>query len=254
MEPAKISEEISRMLHLETFPVAITLYRDRSEMRRPPLKTKHNFCQLISMARFKDRTNTTVAENEVCAMGACCLGLIKTPESFTSGKAAYQVYTGSREAAVRFMSNVYKIGDRGKQYDGVKVAPLSSIKEDEEASALVMYVTPLQAMSLIHASLWDNGEKVTADSVAEGAMCSAIAFAVEKQKPIVAFPCTGDRTYSGTQNHELVYAAPYAWAKEKLVGNLEKVIAGATVPVAPYMYWTPVMDSDYTLSPKMFDD
>ena len=255
MEPAKIAEELTRILRLETHPVAVTVYRDRNEMKRKPLKQKHNICQLLSMARFNGRTNSSVAETQVCAMGACCLGLIKTPQSFSSGKAAYHVYTGTREAAVRFMSNVYKIGDAGRKYDSVMVKPLFSVKDDEDASVLVIYVNPLQAMCLIHASLWDDGEKVAADTVAEGALCSAIAYALDKNKPIIGFPCTGDRSYSGTQNHELVYAAPYAWAKEKLLNNLTQVIKGgaSAVPMAPYMYWTPVMDGDYTITEEMIN-
>lgn len=255
MDPKQMAEELTRMLRLETNPVAVTVYKDRTEMKRKPLKQKHNMCQLLSMARFNNRTNTSVPENQVCAMGACCLGLIRTPDSFTSGKAAYNVYTGSHEAAVRFMSNVYKIGDEGKKYDSVMVKPLADMKESDEGSAVVIYVNPLQAMCLIHASLWDDGEKVTADTVAEGALCSAIGYAIEKQKPIVGFPCTGDRSYSGTQNHELVYVAPYSWAKKSLAENLAKVLAGGAscVPMAPYMYWTPIMDDDYTITQQMLD-
>jgi uncharacterized protein (DUF169 family) len=30
-----------------------------------------------------------------------------------------------------------------------------------------------------------------------------------KDKPIVGFPCAGERMFGGTQNHELVFVAPY---------------------------------------------
>lgn len=108
----------------------------------------------------------------ICAFGAACLGLIETPEVITSGKAGLGIYTGNPEVAENFMSNVFKIGDSGKQYDAVIVKPLAEVTEDDNPQAVIIYVNPAQAMRLIHASSYDTGDKITADTVAEGAMCS----------------------------------------------------------------------------------
>lgn len=249
MNPKEISDSVVRILHLETYPVAVKMYADRKECSRHPLAQKHNFCQLVNLARTAQRENASVADNMICAFGASCIGLMRTPEVITSGKAAVGAYVDDPEVAKKFMGNVYRIGDTGKAYDAVRVKPLGEIKEGEEPDAVIMYVNPVQAMRLIHAYTYDTGEKITADTVAEGAMCSSVGFAVKEGKATVGFPCAGDRIFGGTQNHELVFAAPYNWVKEKMIHNLEATAKGgfSVVPIPPNMHWTPSMPSGYTV-------
>ncbi|NMC54303.1 MAG: DUF169 domain-containing protein [Chloroflexi bacterium] len=252
MQPKEISESIVRILHLETEPVAVKMYKDRKDLPKHPQNIKQNFCQLVSIARYQGRGNSSTADNMICAFGAACLGLIETPEVISSGKAAVGVYTGTQEAAKNFMANAFKIGDTGRAYDAVMVKPLSEVEESDEPDAVIMYVNPAQAMRLIHSCAYDTGEKITADTVAEGAMCSCTGFSIANQKPIVGFPCAGDRIFGGTQNHELVFTAPYSLVKEKLVDRLEKTAAGgfSVFPVPPNMHWTPAMPPAYTVQPE----
>jgi uncharacterized protein (DUF169 family) len=246
------AENIVRILHLETQPVAVQVYKDRADLPRNPQNIQQNFCQLTSIARYQGRGNSSVADKMICAFGAACLGLIETPEVISSGKAAMGVYTGSAEASKNFMGNVFKIGDSGKQYDAVMVKPLSDVSDKDAPKAVIMYVNPAQAMRLIHACAYDDGEKITADTVAEGAMCSCVGYAIANQKPTVGFPCAGDRIFGGTQNHELVFVAPYDMVMETLVDRLEKTAAGgfSVFPVPPNMHWTPAMPPTYSIQPE----
>jgi len=252
MNPKEASEKIVKILHLETEPVAVQVYKDRKDLPRHPQNIQQNFCQLVSIARYQGRGNSGVAESMICAFGAACLGLIKTPEVIESGNAALGIYTATPEASKKFMSNVFRIGDQGKKYDAVMVKPLIEVNETDKPQAVIMYVNPAQAMRLIHSCTYDNGEKVTADTVAEGAMCSCVGFAIEKQKPTVGFPCAGDRIFGGTQNHELVFVVPYSMVTDTLVDHLEKTAAGgfSVFPVPPYMYWTPSMPPSYSIQPE----
>lgn len=251
MNPKEISEKIVSILHLETEPVAIKMYKDRKDLPRHPQNIKQNFCQLVSMARYQGRSNSSVADSMICAFGASCLGLIETPEVITSGKAALGVYTADEKASKKFMSNVFRIGDKGKKYDGVMIKPLAAV-ESEEPDAVIIYVNPAQAMRLIHTCTYDNGEKVTGDTVAEGAMCSCTAYSIAEGKPSVGFPCAGDRIFGGVQNHELVFTLPYKMVNDKFIEALEKTAAGgfSVFPVPPNMYWTPAMPPSYTVQPE----
>jgi uncharacterized protein (DUF169 family) len=252
MNPKETAENIVRILHLETQPVAIQVYKDRADLPRRPQNIQQNFCQLVSIARYQGRGNSSVADKMICAFGASCLGLIETPEVISSGKAALGVYTGNETAAKNFMANVFKIGDTGKQYDGVMVKPLAEVGEGDEPQAVLLYVNPAQAMRLIHSCAYATGDKITADTVAEGAMCSCVGFAIANQKPTVGFPCAGDRIFGGTQNHEMVFAAPYRMVMEELADHLEKTAAGgfSVFPVPPNMHWTPSMPPTYTVQPE----
>ncbi|REG10421.1 DUF169 domain-containing protein [Pelolinea submarina] len=255
MNPSEISQSIISILHLETQPVAVKMYKDKADLPRHTQNIQQNFCQLVSIARYQGRGNSGTAESMICAFGAACLGLIETPEVISSGKAGLGIYTGNPQAAKNFMSNVFKIGDSGKQYEAVMVKPLAEVAPDEQPDAVIIYVNPAQAMRLIHASTYDTGEKITADTVAEGAMCSCTAFAIANQKPTVGFPCAGDRIFGGTQNHELVYTAPYSLVTGKLVENLEATAKGgfSVFPVPPNMHWTPAMPPAYTIQPEYLD-
>ena len=247
MNYTEVNQKLYEILHLDTAPVAITMYEDQGQMPRKPMNYKLNLCQLVSIARYQQRSNTGVPEKMICSMGAACVGLIDTPEAISSGKAAVGAYCADEEAGKKFMANTFKLGDSGKHYDGVYVQPLAEVTEDPDV--LVLYVNPAQVMRLIHACAYDNGEKVTADTVCEAAMCSAIGFVLANNKPVVGFPCAGDRIFGGTQNQELVFAAPYSMFRDKLIDHLEKTALGgfSVYPIPPNMHWTPAMPPTYTI-------
>lgn len=248
MKNQELAQQLESILRLDTKPVALKLYEDQGDLPRKPLNFKLNLCQLVSMARYQGRTTTGVPEKMVCAMGAACVGLIKTPKEIESGEAAVGPYCKDQEAGKKFMENTFKLGDSGKLYDGVLVSALEDA--DFEPDVVVFYGSPAQMMRFIHAATYDNGEKVTADTVAEAALCSSIGYAIAKDKPILGFPCAGDRIFGGTQNFEMVFAAPYGFVKDELVENLKKTAEGgfSVYPVPPNMFWTPVMPPTYTIT------
>ena len=247
MEKKQLAAELDSILRLDTKPVGIKLYKSQDDLPRKPFNFKLNLCQLVAMARYQGKTNTGTPDKMICAMGAACVGLIDTPEAIASGKAAVGAYVKDQTAGKAFMDNTFKIGDTGKKYDGILAGALESMEEDPDV--VVMYVNPAQAMRLIHACTYDTGEKITADTVAEAALCSCIGYAAANDKPVVGFPCAGDRIFGGTQTHEVVFAAPYALVKEKLVENLKRTAEGgfSVYPVPPNMFWTPTMPPTYTI-------
>jgi uncharacterized protein (DUF169 family) len=250
MNCSEVSKKLLEILRLDTDPVAITMYKEKDELPRKPMNFKLNLCQLVSLARYQKRSNSGTPEMMICSMGAACVGLIKTPEAITSGKAAVGPYCADETAGKKFMENTFKLGDNGKQYDGIYVQPLHAATE--EPDVVVIYANPAQVMRLVHACAYDNGEKVTADTVCEAALCSSIGFVLGNNKPVIGFPCAGDRIFGGTQNQELVFAAPYSLFKEKIVDHLEKTAQGgfSVYPVAPNMHWTPTMPPTYTIQPE----
>lgn len=250
MKPGEVAKKLESILRLDTRPVGVKLYRQKDQLPRKPLNFKLNVCQLVSMARYQGKVNTGVPEMMVCSMGAACTGLIKTPEAIATGKAAVGPYVGDQAAGKAFMDNTFKLGDTGKKFDGILVGALESL--EVEPDVVVVYANPAQVMRLIHACTYDTGEKVAADTVAEAALCSSIGFAVAKGKPVIGFPCAGDRIFGGTQNTELVFVAPYGLVRDKLLVNLERTAQGgfSVYPVPPNMFWTPTMPSTYTIHPE----
>ena len=99
-----------------------------------------------------------------------------TPVSYTHldvyKRQAVGAYCKDIEAGKKFMENTFKLGDSGKVYDAVLVSPLANAKF--EPDAVIIYSNPAQTMRLIHGCVYDNGEKVKADTVAEAAMCRCV--------------------------------------------------------------------------------
>ncbi len=250
MTRREAAERLQELLRLDTRPVGVKMYEDRKDLPRHPLSFKMNICQLISSARYQGRPNAGTPDKMICSMGAACTGLIATTDAISSGKAAVGPYCRDEKAGKQFMANVYKAGDSGKKYDGIMAEALESSEADPDV--VVIYGNPAQMMRLIHANTYETGEKITADTVAEAALCSAIGFAMGEQKAVVGFPCAGDRIFGGTQNNELVFVAPYAMITERIIPNLIETAKGgfSVYPVPPNMNWTPAMPPTYTIADK----
>lgn len=240
------AELLKTYLKLDTEPVGIKLLKDRAEWKGSLIKIKTNVCQMVSMARYQSATIAQDAQGMVCVLGACCLGLMKTPDRFTSGEAVVGKYTRDAKAGAKFIENTYMLGNKGKQFNLVVTGPLKDIHDPD---IVVLYANPAQMLPLIHANTYDTGEKITADTVAEAALCASLGFSFGEQAPAIGFPCAGDRRFGGTQHHELLFT---------IAGSLlPKLMANLTIkfqsnphmfPVPPSMQWVPVMPPAYTIN------
>jgi uncharacterized protein (DUF169 family) len=247
MDCRALSSSLMELLRLETLPVAVRLYTTAGELPQKPLPFKMNICQLISLARHQGRAAGGVTESMVCSIGAACTGLIETPEDFRDGTAAVDRYVESAEVGKEFFANTFKLGDQGRAFEAILLAPLSGAC-DLQPDVVLVYGNPAQIMRLIHGCVFRSGRKVAADTVAEAAVCSAIGFVKATGRPIVGFPCAGDRRFGGTQNSELVFAAPFGMLEE-IVTSLQALSkAGPLYPVAPNVMWTPRMPAAYTIT------
>lgn len=239
------AELLNEYLKLDTEPVGIKLFKDRKDWKGSCIKTKTNLCQMVSMSRYQGATCAQVAEGMICVLGACCLGMIKTPSRFLSGEAVVGKYTIDAKIGQKFIQNTYMLGNKGKLFDLVLTAPIKLI---EDPDIVVIYANPAQILPLVHAYVYDTGENIKADTVAEAALCASLAYAQGEQSPIIGFPCAGDRRFAGTQHHELLFALP-ASQLPHLIENLKiKRQSNANLyPVAPSMQWVPMMPPAYTL-------
>lgn len=240
------AETLKSVLKLDTEPVAVKLLKNRNEWKGSLVKIKTNLCQMVSMARYQSTTTAQDAQGMVCVLGACCLGLIKTPDRFTSGEAVVGKYTKDASAGKKFIENTYMLGNKGKQFNLVVIGPLKDINDPD---IVVLYANPAQMLPLIHANTYETGEKITADTVAEAALCASLGYSFGEQAPAIGFPCAGDRRFGGTQHHELLFTI--AGSKfPKLMDNLilRHQSNPYLFPVPPSMQWVPMMPPAYTIN------
>ncbi len=247
MGNAWLSDLFVRILKLDTPPVAVSLYPSREDLPRKPLPFAVNICQLMSMARHQGRAASGVPDRMVCSLGAACTGLLETPAPYRDGSAAVGRYVADAEAGRTFFANTFKLGDSGARFDAILISPLSEAGDDPPPDAVVFYASPAQVMRLVHSCTYHTGEKVEGSTVCEAAVCSAIGWVAGTGRPVIGIPCAGDRRFGGTQNHEMVFAAPFSML-EDMAGALETLsAAGPLFPVPPHVMYTPSMPQAYTV-------
>jgi uncharacterized protein (DUF169 family) len=243
MNVRSISSDFKSILKLGTELIGVRFLQNQKEAKSEIVSNKLNFCQLVANARYQSRTSTGIPQRMVCSLGAAALGLIQTPKSFQDGTAAVGKYTKDEEAGKNFFANTYKLGDKGKQFEAIEVGPL----ENTIGDVFVIYANPAQMLGLIHANSFLDGRKTTGDTVAEGALCSATAYAKGMLQPIVGFPCAGDRRFASTQHSELIFAAPIEDLQRIYDSLVELRKNGPIYPIPPQSDFESLMPSAYTI-------
>jgi uncharacterized protein (DUF169 family) len=250
MSSKMIAEKLEKTLRISTRPVGITLLKEEKDLPKEPLDQKINICQLVSMARYQGKANSGVPRMMICSMGAACTGLISTPYEISSGKAAVGLYANDITLGRILFYHTFKIGDSGKKYEGIFIEPLEYSKNDPDV--VVVYGNAEQITRMIYASRYDDGEKVAVDTIAIASLCSCIGYAASQAKPIIGFPCVEERVFTGIQDYELIYVAPYGYVRNKLIKNLAQRTkeSFSLYPSAHYVYRTPIMPSTCTIHSK----
>ncbi|MHA1581897.1 MAG: DUF169 domain-containing protein [Candidatus Baldrarchaeia archaeon] len=226
-------------MRLRTHPVAIKLFEKREDaLKGYFINNDVNVCQLVAKARYHHLISCLPREQYVCVLGSSCLGFIKTPERLKSGKLNVKFYAKTLEAARRYQENVTKLGDHGHRYDAAMIAPLDITPRDPQI--IIIYCTPAQAVRLIHAYAYQDGTATEIKTVAEAALCSAIANIILGKDFVIDFPCAGDRRYGFVQDSELIVAFNPNIIDDLLNGLAETHKAGASrYPFAPFLEWSP---------------
>jgi len=234
-----ISEELRGKVCLPAYPVGVKLLekpRELLEFRGMRQLTATAPCHMAAIARCNRSDGLVGASSEgtKCLWGAACLGLIKTPDRLSEGDLNLP-YTQDVDAARRLHENMYMLGNTGKLFSAVAMAPLDLMPF--EPDVIVMYMSPARALRLIIAFAYAKGEAVTAHMTGQASLCSAIARAVDLNAVTVDVPCMGDRAYGLVQEHEVVVAFP-ASRIDELMDGLRCTEGVASYPYTPFLRWS----------------
>ena len=203
---------INEQLGLTTLPIAVKLLEQGdsipNEMGRPlrDLGEPITPCEGWNLTR---RLNLPVAMLEedfstACPTGLFVFGILEPIRQWIEGDLAYGIYTSSREAAANMERNVFRL-QVGK-YKGVAFAPLE--KEYFVPDLVMVYCNSKQAMLLITAVAWANGEALRVTIAARNLCSDGVVQSFQIGRPVVAIPCGGDREHGGTQDTEVVFTTP----------------------------------------------
>jgi uncharacterized protein (DUF169 family) len=141
------------------------------------------------------------------------------------------MYTETKEAgaALRGRDRQFAPGE----YETLLVAPLD--RAAFEPHLVCMYANPAQVMRLTQAALWKRGGKLTSSFEGRVDVRGHRRHDHEDGEPQVILPCSGDRIFGQTQDHEMAFAIPWDRMDEIVEGLRGTHNGGIRYPITQFM-------------------
>lgn len=203
-----LSDAIDKNLKPATFPVAVKMSRKGEEItgrfKRPDQDLHHPVavCQGLNITRTFGWTLVFDSTDHACPLASVAAGHIR-PDALLEGSVA-DLYQDDPDVARR-MEAVYPrhgVGD-------VEEIWLSAVERCEfDPDLVIVYGNPAQILVLVHAANYGYGEGITSSSTGRFGCATWIAGIVQSDNCEYAIPCSGERVFAGTQDHEMSFMIP----------------------------------------------
>src|SRR6266851_4143169 len=214
--------ELQTYLRPQTFPVAIRMLRADEPIperaRRPARDWKKlsMSCQVIDMARRYGWTIALTREDHICSLGITAIGFDKPLPIYNVGTLCEGMYTETKEAGQRSEAAIDKFAPG--EYSCLLVAPLDRATFEGRAVCADIIVTTMQ-----------TGE------------------------PQVILPCSGDRIFGQTQDHEMAFSIPWERMEEIIEGLRGTHNGGIRYPITQFMEYEAKLPPRYMEVNKLWD-
>jgi MtaA/CmuA family methyltransferase len=247
--------ELQTYIRPQTFPVAIRMLKpgepipERAKRPARDFKKLSMNCQVIDMARRYGWTIALTREDHICSLGIAALGFEKPTHLHASGTLCEGMYTETKEAGQRSeaASDRFDVG----QYSTLLVAPLD--RATFEPHLVCVYGNPAQVMRLIQGALWKKGGKLPSGFSARIVCSDIIVTTMLTGEPQVIMPCSGDRIFGQTQDHEMAFTIPWARIDEVLGGLRGTHDGGIRYPITQFMEYEAKLPPKYMDANRVWD-
>lgn len=249
------TSEFRSLLNLGTYPIGIKLFEKASEaLAVPGVKVLRSTatCQMAALARHyrEDGTTVTTAQGMKCLWGLACLGLIPTPERLARGDLNLP-FTKDEKAARNLQDNIFMLGNYGRRFNALLVAPLDLMPV--EPDAIVAYMTPGQSLKVLLGYEYREGRVLKGTTLTgQSTVCSAIARVIQGEDLVLDIPCVGDRTWGLVPDQELVVVISPKVFGEVLEG-MKATDRFASHPFRPFLNWSVIFPPEMEPRSKELD-
>jgi MtaA/CmuA family methyltransferase len=247
--------ELTYYVRPQTFPLAVRMLRPGEPIperaRRPArdFKKLSMNCQVIDMARRYGWTIALTREDSICSLGIAALGLEKPTHLHRSGTLCEGMYTESKEAGQRSEAAVDRFNPG--EYVGLLVAPLD--RATFEPDLVCLYGNPAQVMRLTQAALWKRGGKLTSSFGGRVDCAEIIVTTMKTDQPQVILPCSGDRIFGQTQDHEMAFTIPWSRMEEIVEGLRGTHSGGIRYPITQFMEYEAKLPARYMEANRVWE-
>lgn len=203
-----LNDAIDKNVKPSTFPVAVRLAKKGEELNQrfkcPEKDLGHPVavCQGLNIARTFGWTLVFSSADHACPLASVAAGHIE-PDEFLEGSVA-ELYQDDPEVARR-MEAFYPRHEMG-DVDQIWLSALGRCEFDPDL--VILYGNPAQILALVHAANYGYGEGITSSSTGRFGCASWIAGVVLADECQYTIPCSGERVFAGTQDHEMSFLIP----------------------------------------------
>ncbi|HEV8309720.1 MAG TPA: uroporphyrinogen decarboxylase family protein [Methylomirabilota bacterium] len=256
MVDAKTADQaLQTYIRPQTFPVAIRMLKPGEAIPERAKRPARDFgklsmnCQVIDMARRYGWLIALTRDDHVCSLGITAIGFDKPTHLYTSGTLCEGMYTETKAAGARSEAAVDKFAPG--EYTCLLVCPLD--RATFEPHLVVVYANPAQVMRLTQAALWKRGGRLTSSFEGRAVCADIIVTTMQTGEPQVILPCSGDRIFGQTQDHEMAFTIPWAKMGEIIEGLEGTHRGGIRYPITQFMEYEAKMPPKYMDALKLLD-
>jgi MtaA/CmuA family methyltransferase len=255
MDVKTADRELQTYIRPQTFPVAVRMLKTGEPIpdkaRRPArdFKKLSMNCQVIDMARRYGWMIALTREDHICSLGIAALGFEKPTHLHASGTLCEGMYTETKEAGRRSeaASDRLPVGE----YGTLLVAPLD--RATFEPHLVCVYGNPAQVMRLTQAALWKRGGKLASGFSGRIVCSDIIVTTMLTGEPQVILPCSGDRIFGQTQDHEMAFTIPWSRMDEIVEGLRGTHAGGIRYPITQFMEYEAKLPPRYMEANRIWD-
>ena len=255
IDPRTADRELATYLRPQTFPVAIRMLGPGEPIperaRRPArdFKKLSMNCQVIDMARRYGWTIALTREDSICSLGIIAAGFDRPLPIYNVGTLCEGMYTETKEAGRRSEAAVDKFAPG--EYAALLVAPLD--RAAFEPHLVCVYGNPAQVMRLTQAALWKRGGRLPSSFECRAVCADIIVTTMKTGEPQVILPCSGDRIFGQTQDHEMAFTIPWPRMEEIIEGLRGTHAGGIRYPITQFMEYEAKMPPRYMEVNRLWD-
>ena len=248
-------KELQFYIRPQTFPVAIRMLKPGEEIPEKAKRPARDFkklsmnCQVIDMARRYGWMIALTREDHICSLGITALGFDRPTHLYTSGTLCEGMYTETKEAGQRSEAAVDKF--KPGEFYCLLVCPLD--RTTFEPHVVVIYANPAQVMRLTQAALWKRGGRLTSSFQGRIVCSDIIVTTMQSDQPQVILPCSGDRIFGQTQDHEMAFTIPWDRMEEIIEGLRGTHQGGIRYPITQFMEYEAKLPPRYMEVNKLWD-
>lgn len=226
------AEELEGRLRLKTFPVAVKLLEQESDIPQGAIRPLEDFgyhlslCQAFQLSRREGQAIAMLKEDMWCFEPVVGYGLAEPPKYFLQGHNRYPSDVATLEAGSHYAHEFPRL-EVGK-YVGVVSAPLKT--SNFEPDVVMIYADSAQLSLLLLGREYKEGYNLKCALSAHAACVYAVVPAVQSGECQVAVPCRGDRYSAMAGDNEMIFTIPRQKLEDLMVGLRHLDSTGSRLP------------------------